>query len=244
MKERRSTSIDRLQQLRLGKTSKLKLLVWRTRRLLRDTIGKDALAVEEHTTVRGADIKRLYLKINDFMLRFFPRLESDTPKDVALEMLRDAISELGYTIVENPVKPWGATFRMDSREAERFVHEFFPGLTMKEAQMGNPDLELSPKFMLLSPGVRISWQYHHNRAEKWRFLTDGAYITSETDEIGKVITGRAGDIVQFDARIRHRGLANQDGRSYTLIAEIWQHTNPDELSTEDDIVRIQDDYRR
>ena len=168
----------------------------------------------------------------------------ETDKETALELLRGAIVELGYTIVENPIKPWGATFRMDSSEAERFVHEFFPGLTMREAQLGRDDVELSPKFMLFCPGARISWQYHNDRSEKWRFLSDGAYMMSDSDEMGEAIPAKSGDIVQFDKGVRHRGLANLDGKSYTLVAEIWQHTNPHKPSDEDDIIRVQDDYSR
>jgi hypothetical protein len=29
-----------------------------------------------------------------------------------------------------------------------------------------------------------------------------------------------------------------------LVAEIWQHTDPDHPSNEDDIVRVQDDFGR
>lgn len=171
-------------------------------------------------------------------------IQPDTDKETALGLLRDAIIDLGYTIVENPVKPWGITFRLDYADAERFVSEFFPGLTMLEAKLGREDVELSPKFMLLSPGTRISWQYHNDRSEKWRFLSKGAYMVSDDDEMGAVIPVGPGDIVQFDAGVRHRGLADLDGKSYTLFAEIWQHTNPSRPSDEDDIIRVQDDYSR
>ena len=40
---------------------------------------------------------------------------------------------------------------------------------------------------------------------------------------------------------RHRlvGLEN-----WGVVAEFWQHTDPDHPSDEDDIVRVQDDYKR
>lgn len=133
---------------------------------------------------------------------------------------------------------------MDSAEAERFINQFFPGLTLQEAQLGMEGAELSPKFMLFAPGTRISWQYHKDRAERWRFITDGGYYKSMTDDMGELQVGKAGDQIQFVKGERHRGCANLDGVSYTLVAEIWQHTNPNSPSSEEDIIRLQDDYSR
>ena len=52
----------------------------------------------------------------------------------------------------------------------------------------------------------------------------------------------AGEVVQFAKSERHR-LVGAMGH-YTLVAEIWQHTNPEQLSDEADITRLQDDYKR
>ena len=47
------------------------------------------------------------------------------------------VTDAGYTIVElNDKKPWGAYIRIASDEADRFVEEFFPGLTPEEARLG------------------------------------------------------------------------------------------------------------
>lgn len=94
----------------------------------------------------------------------------------------------------------------------------------------------------MSPEQRLSWQYHDRRAERWAFLTDGAYNKSVSDDEGQLFKAQAGDIVQFTTGERHR-LVGRDS-AYTLVAEIWQHTNPDQASDEHDIVRLQDDYRR
>lgn len=53
---------------------------------------------------------------------------------------------------------------------------------------------------------------------------------------------RAGDIVRLAAGERHRACG--DAQHPTIIAELWQHTNPAHPSTEDDIVRVADDYQR
>lgn len=53
-----------------------------------------------------------------------------------------------------------------------------------------------------------------------------------------------GEVVQFDAGERHRLGSQPYSKTYTLVAEIWQHTDQKHHSDEDDIVRLQDDYSR
>ncbi|HEU0266250.1 MAG TPA: hypothetical protein VFQ70_01335 [Candidatus Saccharimonadaceae bacterium] len=165
-------------------------------------------------------------------------------KDIVLNKIRHLIHELGYTIVDtDETKPWGAYYRLSNGDAERFIHEFFPGLTIRNAKLGHDDAELSPKFLIVSPGQRLSWQYHARRAERWRFLTNGAYYASKSNRQGRKRIAKPGDIVQFEQEERHRLAANASDR-YTLVAEIWQHTDPHNPSDEADIVRLADDYKR
>lgn len=160
-----------------------------------------------------------------------------------VDQLAEIAAAHGYTIVDrNDTKPWGAYLRFDSDGAEEFIGSFFPGLSLAEAQLGITDAELSPKFLLVSPGQRLSWQKHDRRAERWAFLTRGAYYKSDSDEQGDVVQVAAGEVVQFAKGERHRLVGVDNG--YVLVAEIWQHSDPAHLSDEDDIVRIQDDYNR
>lgn len=152
------------------------------------------------------------------------------------------IEAAGYTVVElNNEKPWGGYIRIDNGEADRFVEEFFPGVSPEEARLG-VEVELSPKILIVSPEQRLSWQYHHRRAERWVFITNGSYNKSQTDDPGEAIIAEPRHIVQFETGERHRlnGLPGE----YSLVAEIWQHTDPDNPSDEEDIVRLQDDYHR
>lgn len=158
-------------------------------------------------------------------------------------LIREDITQAGYTIVEEDIqKPWGGYIRFDNDDAERFVSEFFPGLDIQEARLGNPDAPLSPKILIVSPEQRLSWQYHDRRAERWAFLTAGGYFKSTTDDPGELVTVDGGEVVQFGQSERHRLVG--DAYNYTLVAEIWQHTEPEHLSNEEDIVRLQDDYKR
>ena len=167
----------------------------------------------------------------------------DVEKNTITSEIRSSIENADYTIVEEDItKPWGAYFRLDGNQADKFTAEFFPGLNPDEARLGNPDAELSPKILLVAPEQRLSWQYHHERAERWAFLTDGGYHKSLTDDQGELQYAHEGDVVQFATGERHR-LAGIIGQ-WTLVAEIWQHTNPNSPSNEADIVRLADDYSR
>lgn len=170
-------------------------------------------------------------------------IRSDINKKDVVDQIVSCVNDAGYAIVElNDQKPWGAYIRIDGEQADRFVAEFFPGLTSKEARLGVEDAELSPKILIVAPGQRLSWQYHDRRAERWTFLTDGAYNKSNTDDEGEVVRANPQDVVQFGRSERHRLVGLDD--TYVIVAEIWQHTDPSAMSDEDDIVRLADDYKR
>lgn len=235
----------KLESLYLGKTTRLRLLVWRLRRRVRALFnGKDVLNVDMPGKKAGKAVRIVYRTIDSFMERYFPAMAGPTPRSVALRRLKDMIDELGYDIVEaNEKKPWGAYFRLKNDDAERFIKEFFPGLSVHEAKLGNDNVELSPKFLLVLPGQRLSWQYHDRRAERWRFLSKGAYIRGRSDVQQESVHVEPGTVVQFGDGERHR-LCALDDETFCLVAEIWQHVDPNHLSDEDDIVRLDDDYQR
>jgi quercetin dioxygenase-like cupin family protein len=54
-------------------------------------------------------------------------------------------------------------------------------------------------------------------------------------------TYEPGDIIVLKEGERHRLIGLND---WAVLAEIWQHTDPANPSTEEDIVRIQDDFGR
>ena len=173
------------------------------------------------------------------------RFIEDSPESnrEALLTMQAEIEALGYEIVESDTtKPWGAYFRVHSEQAENFLLEFFPGVSIEEARLGIENAELSPKILTVLPGQRLSWQYHARRAERWRFLTQGGYRRSVNDMQGGRIEAQIGDEVQFGCGERHR--LEGSPASLTIVAEIWQHTNRALLSDEEDIVRLSDDYNR
>ena len=102
--------------------------------------------------------------------------------------------------------------------------------------------KLSPKLLIVEPNKRLSWQYHHRRAEIWRVIKGSVgIIRSDSDIQGELICLNTFDQVTLKQGERHRLVGLGD---WAVIAEIWQHTDPKNPSNEEDIVRVQDDYGR
>ncbi len=142
-------------------------------------------------------------------------------------------------VAQDTERPWGGWFRLDESEIEAFARAFFPDL-----ELPPPDRreKMSPKFLVVQSGERLSWQYHDRRREEWRVVRGPVGIAiSETDEETRPEACAEGDRISIAQGERHR-LVGLDDRG--LVAEIWVHTNPEHPSDEDDIVRLQDDYDR
>jgi mannose-6-phosphate isomerase len=146
----------------------------------------------------------------------------------------------GYNIVaKDHTRPWGGFFVLAEEQAVKFAEEFFPELSFEQIQITQ---KLSPKFLLVAPNQRLSWQYHFRRAEIWKVVSGPVGVAiSATDEQNEPGVYQDGDFIKLDIGQRHRliGLAN-----WGLVAEIWQHTDVNHPSDEDDIVRLQDDFGR
>lgn len=157
--------------------------------------------------------------------------------------IKKCIKGCGYTTTEiNDDKPWGAYFRFGQKDTTRFLQEFFPGSIVMDNIANSKNIGLSIKILLVDPGQGLSWQYHNKRSEVWAFITNGGYKRSMNDKEGLLQNATRGDVVQFAAAERHRLVGVDDG--YTLVAEIWQHSDLKDLSNEEDIVRLIDDYSR
>jgi mannose-6-phosphate isomerase-like protein (cupin superfamily) len=185
---------------------------------------------------------------NDFPSFYFcknintmlPTFTSNLPSQDVFAQVEAYLSEAGYQVISKDfTRPWGGFFVLDEVQASKFAAQFFPNLSIESIQITQ---KLSPKFLIVAPKKRLSWQYHFRRAEIWTVISGPVGIAiSDTDEQGPVGTYDTGDFVELQQGERHR-LIGLDG--WGVVAEIWQHTDVNLPSDESDIVRLQDDFGR
>jgi mannose-6-phosphate isomerase-like protein (cupin superfamily) len=161
-------------------------------------------------------------------------------KDEIFKTIEGQLGKANLGIVaSDKTRPWGGFFVINENHTEAFIKLFFPELKLADIKLGN---KLSPKILIVEKNKRLSWQYHHRRAELWKLSGGTAGIVmSETDVEGSVQSLVLGSIVKLKQGQRHR-LIGLDG--WGIIAEIWQHTDDNHPSDENDIVRVQDDFGR
>lgn len=167
----------------------------------------------------------------------------ETPIPTKLEVVETIAAQLaeqGFSIVkQDQTRPWGGFFVINEDQTPQFAATYFPTVELSSIQITQ---KLSPKILLVAPEKRLSWQYHHRRAEIWRVVSGTVgVVKSDTDEETEVQSYQPGDLITLRQGERHRlvGLAE-----WGVLAEIWQHTDPGHPSDEDDIVRVQDDFGR
>lgn len=164
----------------------------------------------------------------------------ESPKELVFENIAEFLHQQDLKVdKQDNTRPWGGFFVLDEGEAEKFIALFFPLLTKEELTISG---KLSPKILVVGPGKRLSWQYHHRRAEIWKLIAGTAgVVTSDNDEEKEITVLKIGDIIQLEQGERHR-LVGLEG--WGIVAEIWRHTDMSNPSDEDDIVRLQDDFGR
>lgn len=167
-------------------------------------------------------------------------LSNNLEKTAVFEQVAQALKKENFTVIkQDETRPWGGFFVLDESQATAFATKFFPHLEMPQIQITN---KLSPKILVVAPNKRLSWQFHLRRAEIWKILAGPVGVkTSATDAEGEIQQLVPGTFIQMDKGERHR-LIGLD--SWGIVAEIWQHTDPENSSDEEDIVRLQDDFGR
>lgn len=161
--------------------------------------------------------------------------------DQIADKIRASLSQKGLNLVDQDLnRPWGGYLVIDDSQIDEFIDAYFPN---ERGKINDNGSKLSPKILLVAPDARLSWQYHHRRAELWKVITGPvAVYLSDTDqqpEAPQVF--QTGDVIAVKRTLRHRlaGAGN-----WGIIAEIWSHTDPSAPSDEADIVRLADDFGR
>lgn len=169
----------------------------------------------------------------------FIKIEANVKQQV-FRAMEAILAEQGFVIERKDFeRPWGGFFVIVEEQATRFANLYFPDFEASELVNGR---KVSPKILVVAPEKRLSWQYHHRRSEVWRVVGGSVgVVRSDTDEQGEVEKLEEGNFVVLKKGERHRLVGLDD---YGFVAEIWQHTDADNPSDEDDIVRLQDDFGR
>ena len=156
------------------------------------------------------------------------------------QKIRSEFELYGYRVIDYDFdRPWGGFLVIDENQAQKFANQFFKGIDAKSLKIGG---KLSPKILIVNSNSRLSWQYHLRRAEIWSIQKgEVGIVRSDNDIENKVEIFSEGDQIRLKKKERHRliGLDNQ-----SVVAEIWQHTDNENPSDENDIIRIQDDFGR
>jgi len=167
-------------------------------------------------------------------------LSSVLTKAEVFETVRAFLEKAHFEIINSDKnRPWGGFYVIDESQSKKFIDYFFNDVPDEDKKSTG---KISPKILIVERSKRLSWQYHHRRAELWKVIGgEAGVITSDSDKENDIQTKQPGDVIKLKQGERHRliGLNN-----WGVIAEIWKHTDPNQPSDEDDIVRVQDDFGR
>ena len=154
--------------------------------------------------------------------------------------LENEIKRLGFEIISKDFdRPWGGFLVIKEEQAQDFANKFFDGVDIENLKIV---AKLSPKILIVKPNSKLSWQYHNRRAEIWKVFKGEVGISrSFDDNQNPTIKLVKGDQIKLKKGERHRLIGLDD---FAVIAEIWQHTDLENPSNENDIIRLSDDYGR
>ena len=160
-----------------------------------------------------------------------------------MDILKDVellLSNNNLNIISKDIdRPWGGFYVLDESQAQNFSSLFFNNLDVSKLFLSG---KLSPKILVIKPKKRLSWQYHHRRSEIWSVIKGGIIVSKSDDDVEKkLINLKAGEQIKIKRKERHRIIGTD---KHALVAEIWIHTDKDNPSDEEDIVRVQDDFDR
>ena len=120
-----------------------------------------------------------------------------------LNEIEDEIKGLGFEIIEKDFeRPWGGFLVISEKQAQEFADKFFDGINVENIKIGG---KLSPKILVVNPNSKLSWQYHHRRAEIWKVFIGEVGVSRSFDDnqnpLTKLVTG---DQIRLKKGERHR----------------------------------------
>jgi mannose-6-phosphate isomerase len=167
------------------------------------------------------------------------KLRNEEQKQLVFERILAEAKGFGLSIFQQDSKrPWGGFLRFPEESLGAFFDAYWQGI-----DTGKRDGRRDPKVLLVAPAQRLSLQLHHRRSELWRVLDGPVMVVhgSDQEHLESDIMF-PGETIHIPCGHLHRLCG--DLASWGRVAEIWEHVDPDNLSDESDIVRVQDDYAR
>jgi mannose-6-phosphate isomerase-like protein (cupin superfamily) len=167
------------------------------------------------------------------------RLENNAQSGLVFKRIAAEAKGFGMEIAEQDFsRPWGGFLKFTEESLPAFFDAYWEGV-----DTGKKEGRLDPKVLIVAPAQRLSLQLHHRRSELWRVIDGPVMIVHGPDQDNLVEDIFAtGETIYLPCGEMHRLVGSLD--SWGRVAEIWQHEDPNNLSDENDIVRVQDDYKR
>ncbi|MEO8823326.1 MAG: hypothetical protein ABI366_07095 [Ginsengibacter sp.] len=167
-------------------------------------------------------------------------LDPHLGKTEVFEQVKKYLEENGFSIIDSDqTRPWGGFFVIDDHQSQKFIDFFFCEVEDSKKESSG---KISPKILIVEKEKRLSWQYHHRRSELWKVIGGKVgVVQSECDAETPVQTKTLNDVISLSKGERHRLIGLE---TWGIVAEIWQHTDNNNPSNENDIVRVQDDFGR
>ena len=167
-------------------------------------------------------------------------LPSNQDKKSIFEFVKEYLHKHNFNIINSDeTRPWGGFFVIDEQQSKKFIDLFFSDVEDSKKQSTG---KTSPKILIVEKGKRLSWQYHHRRSELWKVIGgEVGVIKSENDDENDIEIKKINDVITLYQGERHRLIGLE---TWGIVAEIWQHTDNNNPSDENDIVRVQDDFGR
>ena len=113
------------------------------------------------------------------------------------------VKSKGFKVISKDFeRPWGGFLVINESQAQDFSNQFFKGLDVQTLENWR---KIKSQNINCKPKARLSWQYHHRRAEIWRvFKGECGIIRSDTDMENQMKIYNEGDQIKLKQGERHR----------------------------------------
>ena len=168
-------------------------------------------------------------------------MQLDNSAQAPLVLKRIAAEARGFGLevrVQDFKRPWGGFLQFTEGSLEAFFGAYWQGI-----DTGSDAGRRDPKVLIVAPAQRLSLQLHHRRSELWRVL-DGPVLVVHGPDRDNLVSDvmMPGEVIHIPCGHLHR--LGTSLTTWGRVAEIWEHVDANNLSDENDIVRVQDDYAR